>query len=123
MKFSGKELFEIGVPKKKIKNFINKEFESAEEILELATAKVFTKQDTVYTWVNWLTANVQFLPLGSNGNKTAPMSQSELRRALDSKSVLINGKTFTSEDSCGDEEFPITSLVFFPKGKRKTTYL
>ena len=47
-------------------------------------------------------------------------SNSEIKRWLNSKSVLINRKApLTNEDI----KFPITQLVFFPKGKRKTTYV
>ena len=48
-----------------------------------------------------------------------PMSNSELRRCIEQKSVVFNG------EGCDPNEvldFPITSVVFFPKSeKRKTT--
>ena len=45
-------------------------------------------------------------------------SNSELQRWLNQVSVVINNQTPHSNDEI---EFPITKLVFFPKGKRKTT--
>ena len=47
-------------------------------------------------------------------------SGSELRRWFANKAVVINGTTPKATDEI---EFPITQLVFFPKGKRKTTVL
>ena len=45
-------------------------------------------------------------------------SNSELRRAFSSGTILINKNKVNWED---EVEFPIESLIFFPKGKRKTT--
>ena len=47
-----------------------------------------------------------------------PMSNMELRRACSQSAVLINGETVTHEEKM---DFPVFSLVFFPKGKRRTT--
>lgn len=51
------------------------------------------------------------------------MSKSELRRVFDSGGIEINGKFFKSTDECLDEEFPIFKLIWFPKSKRKTTWI
>ena len=50
------------------------------------------------------------------------MSKSELRRLFDSKSIRINGVCFSSNDECCEEHFPINDFVWFPNGKRKTTW-
>jgi hypothetical protein len=47
-------------------------------------------------------------------------TNAEIRRWLDQKSVIINGMRPRAKEVV---EFPITELVFFPKGKRKTTVL
>ena len=47
-------------------------------------------------------------------------SNSELRRWVDQKAVVINGKHVKSDD---EVEFPVNSMVFFPNGKRKTTVI
>jgi hypothetical protein len=122
VKFDGRQLFELGVPKDKIKFYIGKEFGSVEEILEDLKPKK-SEKDRVYTWVDylWEVITPKFLPMQMNGNLPVRASKSEIRRWLDSSSVEINGKFPTSKDECGDEEFPLTSLIFFPNGKRKTT--
>lgn len=45
-------------------------------------------------------------------------SNGEVRRWIKNKAVRINGKI---PDEKGFVEFPVTSLVFFPKGDRRTT--
>jgi hypothetical protein len=45
-------------------------------------------------------------------------TNSEMKRWLKNSAVIINGKKPNVNDEI---EFPITELVFFPKGKRKTT--
>lgn len=125
MKFSGKELFELGVPQNKIKLFVGREFNSVEELqAELAPKEVIQKEK-VFTWVDWIlrTFPVNQLPCMLNGDTPMPMSRSELKRLFDSKSIEINGKFFTSTDECLDEEFPLVSWVWFPKGKRKNTFV
>ena len=47
-----------------------------------------------------------------------PASNAEIRRWCNSKSVLLNGVLVGFDDKI---IFPVTELVFFPKGKRKTT--
>uniref|UniRef100_A0A6M3KE05 RNA-binding S4 domain-containing protein n=1 Tax=viral metagenome TaxID=1070528 RepID=A0A6M3KE05_9ZZZZ len=46
-----------------------------------------------------------------------PPSNSDLKRWLNKGSVIINGVKPKPEDEI---EFPITELVFFPKGRRTT---
>jgi len=46
-------------------------------------------------------------------------SKSELRRWLEAGNVICNGKTLKA----GDEvDFPVESLIIFPKGKRITLW-
>lgn len=59
------------------------------------------------------------LPPGINmAGKGIPASNSEIKRWLKSKSVVINGQRPGPFDEI---EFPVWQLVFFPKGKRRTT--
>jgi hypothetical protein len=53
----------------------------------------------------------------SNGSHK-PMSGSELRRAIEQRSVLIN----TEPVSVNEEiDFPVFSVVFYPKSDKKRT--
>lgn len=125
MKFSGKELFDLGVPQNKIKLFINREFSSKEEIFEELKPKE-SKNEKVFTWIDWLWDRFgpTQLPMKFNGEKPERMSKSELRRIFDSKSIVINGKNFKSTDVCLDDEFPIQTFVWFPKSKKsKVTWM
>jgi hypothetical protein len=47
-------------------------------------------------------------------------TNSELRRWLDSRSVLINGKAPTAKEEI---TFPIVELVYFPKSKSRVTII
>jgi len=47
------------------------------------------------------------------------VSNSELKRWIRSGSVLWNGEKCEVDEEI---DFPVFSLVFFPKGKKKTTY-
>lgn len=58
------------------------------------------------------------LPASTEGHKE--LSRGEVRRWLQNKSVEINGVKPSPLD---DIELPIKSLVFFPKGNRRTTML
>jgi hypothetical protein len=69
--------------------------------------------------LEWLNSLRPALPMSSEAPCKA-MSQSELRRHLKSKAILING------ESCEWNElldFPVFGLVVFPNGKRKTTII
>ena len=48
----------------------------------------------------------------------AGLSNSEVYRLLKNRSVIINGKKPQPNEYV---EYPVTELVFFPSGKRKTT--
>lgn len=126
MKFDGKQLFELGVPKNKIKLYIGLEFESEQDLLEQIKPKESTTIK-VFTWVDWIWNTFDHLPMTIKGDSkngsVERMSKSELKRLLDNKSIVINGKCFHSTQECLDEEFPIQSFVWFPSGSRKTTWL
>ena len=127
MKFNGKELFELGVPQNKIKFFIGREFASKEELLEELKPKEIIRKDQekVFTWIDWLfkTFPVTNLPMHSHGEKPVPMSKSELKRIFDSGGVKINGQFPKSDVECREEDFPITSWIWFPKSIKKVTWL
>jgi hypothetical protein len=60
------------------------------------------------------------VPMQFNGNQAVVASNSEKRRWLQNRSVIINGvKPDWKDEIC----FPVTELVFFPKSNRRTTML
>jgi len=59
------------------------------------------------------------LPLSVDSETPTEASNSEVRRWLKNKAVQINGKR---PGVCDEIVFPIFEFVFFPKGKRKTTF-
>ena len=58
------------------------------------------------------------LPMSIERPCTIP-TNSEIKRWLKNSAVVINGEKPKPNDEI---VFPINELVFFPKGKRKTTY-
>jgi hypothetical protein len=54
----------------------------------------------------------------SNEKPCSHASNSEVRRWINDGSVLINYYRWTPEEEL---DCPVVSLVFFPKGKRRTT--
>lgn len=64
--------------------------------------------------------SVPYLPASREGRKCGQPSNSEIRRWLMKKSVIING----TKPLPGDEiNFPIRKLIFFPSGESKCTIL
>lgn len=59
-------------------------------------------------------------PVSNEGRRMRP-SNSELRRWCQSGSVLLCGERVTDPDEAVG--FPITALVLFPKGARRTTII
>ena len=123
LKFSGKELFELGCPQNKIKLFVNKEFESVDELTKLfankeSTNKVEYSDDSAYLFLLEIRDKIS-LPLSIEGKHLGQPSNGEVKRWLENKAVKINGKFPLPNDNI---YHPIKELVFFPNGKRKTTY-
>ena len=58
------------------------------------------------------------VPMQFNGTKPVHASNSEKRRWLQNRSIIINGVKPTWNDEI---TFPVTQLVFFPKSNRRTT--
>lgn len=58
------------------------------------------------------------LPMQMHGNQPVKASNAELRRWLESGSVIINGEKPKPKDLV---TFPVWQLIFFPNGKRRTT--
>jgi len=55
-----------------------------------------------------------------NGEQPVKASNSERRRWLQNKSVIING----TKPNWNDEiDFPVEELIFFPKSNRRVTML
>jgi len=61
---------------------------------------------------------LEFLPNSVEREKTGRASNSQIRRWLTNSAVIINGVTPSPDD---EVRFPITELVFFPHGERRTT--
>jgi hypothetical protein len=60
------------------------------------------------------------VPMQFNGEKPVLASNSEKRRWLQNRSVVINGvKPDWNDEIC----FPVTSMVFFPNSNRRTTFI
>ena len=69
--------------------------------------------------------SLPYLPVGLIRGKRQGLhygrpSNSEIKRWLYSHSVIINGLTPLPNDEI---IFPITELIFFPEGERKTTLM
>lgn len=121
MKFTGKQLFDLGCPQNKIKFLVGREFESEEDAKKEFVSERAARQDNPNSVFNWIWStfnNGAWLPMVLNGDMPAKMSRSELRRLLDSGGVQINGLRPKAEE---DMKLPINELIFFPNSKRKTT--
>ena len=59
-----------------------------------------------------------YLPVSIERPLSGKPSNSEKRRWLTNKAVLVNGVRPTPDEEI---KYHITELVFFPRGKRKTT--
>lgn len=66
------------------------------------------------TWLNVLRPAI---PMSVERPGTA-MSNAELRRHIAQGGVLVNGERITVDELI---DFPVFSLVFFPKAARRTT--
>jgi hypothetical protein len=124
MTFTGRQLLDLGVPPNKIKFYVNREFQSTDEIFESLNVTKVQKTEKVFTWVDWIWQEFQsFLPMKFNGNLPVKMSKSELVRLLDSKSIEINNKFPNSKEECILSDFPVTQFTWFPKSKNKVTWM
>lgn len=61
-------------------------------------------------------SSLEHVPMVMNGNKPIKASNSERRRWLQNKAVVINGKTAGPDDEI---EFPVTQLIFFPNSEKR----
>ena len=71
----------------------------------------------------WLNSLRPALPLSienppTKENPAQPMSNGELKRHMQQGGVLVNGERVAPDERI---DFPVFSLVFFPKSKRRTT--
>lgn len=64
--------------------------------------------------------SIPHVPMQFNGERAVKASNSERRRWLQNKSVIINGVKPNWDDQI---EFPVTELIFFPKSNRRVTML
>ncbi len=77
-----------------------------------------TNPDSIFNFLSEIPKS--WLPMRLNGNMPEKMSNSELRRLLDSGGVIVNGEALAAESSF---DFPIWELIFFPKSERRTTMI
>lgn len=64
--------------------------------------------------------SIPHVPMQFNGEQPVKASNSERRRWLQNKSVIING----TKPNWNDEiDFPVEELIFFPKSNRRVTML
>lgn len=75
------------------------------------------KTKTAFEFLKYIKECGYYLPM-STERPCTEASNAEIKRWLKSSSVIINGKKPNVNDEI---EFPITELVYFPKGKRRTT--
>jgi hypothetical protein len=66
-----------------------------------------------------LIKHIGIVPMSVEKPCTKP-SNSEIRRWLDQKAVVING---LRPSASSEVSFPIVELVFFPSGNRRTTVI
>lgn len=71
------------------------------------------------TALSWLNSLRPAIPMSVERPGTA-MSSSELRRHITQGGVLVNGERITADEPI---DFPVFSLVFFPKAARRTTII
>lgn len=62
--------------------------------------------------------SIPHVPMQFNGDHPVKASNSERKRWLQNKAVVINGIRPNWDDEI---EFPVTQLVFFPKSDKRTT--
>lgn len=119
MKFTGKELFDLGVPKNKIKFFVGREFSSIDELKEELIPKTQENSKLENTWLEFIWDVFPHLPMLIKGDEKTgipiKMSKSELKRLMDNKAVLINGNTPSSRDV--KDEF-CEEIIFFPNSDK-----
>jgi len=70
--------------------------------------------------IDFLTKQLPCLPMSTERPCTVP-TRSEVKRWIKNKAIIINGEK--DHDPNEEVDFPIFTLVFFPKGKRKTTMI
>ena len=64
---------------------------------------------------------LSYLPVSASGELPChPPSSSEIKRWLRTGTVILNGSRAAPDNEVA---FPITKLIFFPEGKRKTTII
>lgn len=67
--------------------------------------------------LQWLISLRPAIPM-SVERPGAAMSNGELRRHISQGGVLVNGERITADEPI---DFPVFSLIFFPKAARRTT--
>ena len=73
---------------------------------------------TVSQWLKNLEPALPLSPIKEKDGSFKRMSNSDIRRACEQRSVLINGEPVEPFEVL---DFPVFSLVFFPKSPNKRT--
>jgi|GEM_PF-5818197 len=131
MKFTGRQLKDLGVAPDRIKYFVDKEYDSPEDLMravvefrmtppksdeEKEIDRIIREDPDCAFRVLW---ELQVFPWSTRSNSTTP-SKRELRQWLDDGAVRINSKFPKAHEYV---EFPISDLVYFPGAKRQTTFV
>ena len=131
MKFTGRQLKDMGVHQDRIKYFVDKEYDSPDVLMRaVAEFRVTPSKSDEEKEIDRIVREdldcafqilwqLQTFPWSTQSNSTTP-SKRELRQWLDDGAVRINGK-FTNAHKY--VEFPITDFVYFPGAKRQTTFV
>lgn len=121
MKFTGRQLKDMGVPQSRIKFLVGVEFDSEQAVLDQMVQTKHEKAPAI-TVFDLIASTFAHLPMTLNGNRPATMSRSELRRVMDSGGIQINNTTPSADTSIDAITFPITTFVWFPSSKRRVTW-
>jgi len=129
---NGKDLISLGIKPgpdfsvilEKSKSFATKDeaIAFAKTFIKPVENKVknkFVEEGSVFDF--FLNEGRHLLPGFLEGTSSVP-SNSEIRRLIENKAVVVNGIAPTLT-ACMDNQFPIWQLIFFPNGKRRTTVI
>lgn len=75
---------------------------------------------TVYEYLKGLGPALPLSPMRNSDNSFKPMSNADIRRLCEQKSILINGEHVSHSEPM---DFPVFSLVIYPKSPNKRTTL
>lgn len=132
MTISPQRMLKLGCSKNHIKFFVKQEFENETDFLDNYFEFCNSKQSNdlessvIETFLDYLirlrNSDKNFIPGHIVDGVYIQMSNSHLKRLLDSKSIRINGIFPDSKTPLDDIVFPIWDWVWFPKSRYKITF-